>query len=145
MKEFFKMTLATICGIAIFLVVTGLFFVISLVGMIASDSASTKVKDNSVFVIKLDGTISERVEADSPINAILGMGDMSAMGLNDLIARCIISAGNPDLIGVSSFSYSSHNIFLSVRNLWHTPVSIIIAHLYVFVKCYFDVILNSMP
>ena len=87
MKEFFKMTLATICGIAIFLVVTCLFFAISLVGMIASDSASTKVKDNSVFVIKLNGTISERAEADSPFNTLLGMGDMSAMGLDDLIAN----------------------------------------------------------
>ena len=99
MKEFFKMTLATICGIAIFLVVTGLFFVISLVGMIASDSASTKVKDNSVFVIKLDGTISERVEADSPINAILGMGDMSAMGLNDLIASIRKAKDNENIKG----------------------------------------------
>ena len=100
MKEFFKMTLATICGIAIFLVVTGLFFVISLVGMIASDTASTKVKDNSVFVIKLDGTISERVEADSPINAILGMGDMSAMGLNDLIASIRKAKDNENIKGI---------------------------------------------
>ena len=100
MKEFFKMTLATICGIAIFLVVTGLFFVISLVGMIASDSASTKVKDNSVFVIKLDGTISERVEADSPINALLGMGDMSAMGLNDLIASIRKAKDNDNIKGI---------------------------------------------
>ena len=100
MKEFFKMTLATICGIAIFLVVTGLFFVVSLVGMIASDSASTKVKDNSVFVIKLDGTISERVEADSPINAILGMGDMSAMGLNDLIASIRKAKDNENIKGI---------------------------------------------
>ena len=100
MKEFFKMTLATICGIAIFLVVTGLFFVISLVGMIASDSASTKVKDNSVFVIKLDGTISERVEADSPINALLGMGDMSAMGLNDLIASIRKAKDNENIKGI---------------------------------------------
>lgn len=80
------MTLATICGIVIFLTVMGLFFVISLVGMIASDSASTKVKDNSVFVIKLDGTISERSEEGSPINSIMGMGDMSQMGLDDLIS-----------------------------------------------------------
>ena len=100
MKEFFKMTLATICGIAIFLVITGLFFVISLVGMIASDSASTKVKDNSVFVIKLDGTISERVEADSPINALLGMGDMSAMGLNDLIASIRKAKDNDNIKGI---------------------------------------------
>ena len=94
------MTLATICGIAIFLVITGLFFVISLVGMIASDSASTKVKDNSVFVIKLDGTISERVEADSPINALLGMGDMSAMGLNDLIASIRKAKDNDNIKGI---------------------------------------------
>ena len=100
MKEFFKMTLATICGIAIFLVITGLFFVISLVGMIASDSASTKVKDNSVFVIKLDGTISERVDADSPLNALLGMGDMSAMGLNDLIASIRKAKDNDNIKGI---------------------------------------------
>lgn len=100
MKEFFKMTLATICGIAIFLVVAGLFFVISLVGMIASDSASTKVKDNSVFVIKLDGTISERAEEDSPINALMGMGDMSAMGLDNLIASIRKAKDNDDIKGI---------------------------------------------
>ena len=100
MKEFFKMTLATICGIAIFLVVTGLFFVMSLVGMIASDTASTKVKANSVFVIKLDGTISERAEEDSPFNALLGMGDMSAMGLDNLIASIRKAKDNDDIKGI---------------------------------------------
>ena len=100
MKEFFKMTLATICGIAIFLVVTGLFFVISLVGMIASDTASTKVKANSVFVIKLDGTISERAEEDSPFNALLGMGDMSAMGLDNLVASIRKAKDNDDIKGI---------------------------------------------
>ncbi|MCR5469668.1 MAG: signal peptide peptidase SppA [Prevotella sp.] len=109
MKQFFKMTLATICGIAIFLVVSGLFFVISLVGMIASDSASTKVRDNSVFVIKLDGTVNERAESGSPLDAFLNMGDMSAMGLDDL-KSCIKKAKNNDNIkgiylegGVASF------------------------------------------
>ncbi len=109
MKQFFKMTLATICGIAIFLVVSGLFFVISLVGMIASDSASTKVKDNSVFVIRLDGTVNERAESGSPLDAFLNMGDMSVMGLDDL-KSCIKKAKNNDNIkgiylegGVASF------------------------------------------
>ena len=103
------MTLATICGIAIFLVVSGLFFVISLVGMIASDSASTKVKDNSVFVIRLDGTVDERAESGSPLDALLNMGDMSVMGLDDL-KSCIEKAKNNDNIkgiylegGVASF------------------------------------------
>ena len=61
MKQFFKMTLATICGIVIFTLIMGFFLVISVVGMIASDSASTKVKDNSVFVVKLDGAISDMI------------------------------------------------------------------------------------
>lgn len=100
MKQFFKMTLATICGIAIFLVITGLFFVISLVGMIASDSASTKVKDNSVFVIKLNGTISERAEEGTPFDALLGLGDMSAMGLDELIASIRKAKDNDDIKGI---------------------------------------------
>ena len=94
------MTLATICGIAIFLVVTGFLLTISLLGMIASDSASTKVKENSVFVIKLDGTISERVEEGSPINEILDLGDMSAMGLDDLICAIRKAKDNEDIKGI---------------------------------------------
>ena len=94
------MTLATICGIVIFLVVASLFFVISLVGMIASDTASTKVKDNSVFVIKLDGVVSERAEEDSPFNALLGMGDMSFMGLDNLIASIRKAKDNDNIKGI---------------------------------------------
>ena len=100
MKQFFKMTLATVCGIAIFLLITGFFLVISLAGMLASDSASTKVKENSVFVIKLNGTISERAEEDSPLNALMGMGDMSAMGLDDLIASIRKAKDNDDIKGI---------------------------------------------
>lgn len=85
MKQFFKMTLATVCGIAIFMVVMGFFFVISLLGMIASDTASTKVKENSVFVIRLDGSVDERSNEGSPVDAVLGMGGISSMGLDDLI------------------------------------------------------------
>ncbi len=94
------MTFATVCGIAIFLVVTGLFFVISLVGMIASDSASTKVKDNSVFVIRLSGSVEERSQEGSPIDAFLGMADMSQMGLDDLIASIRKAKANDDIKGI---------------------------------------------
>ena len=100
MKQFFKMTLATICGIAIFLLITGLFLVISLAGMLASESVPTKVEDNSVFVIKLSGTISERAEGSTPFDAVLGMNDMSAMGLDDLIASIRKAKDNDDIKGI---------------------------------------------
>jgi protease-4 len=100
MKQFFKMTLATVCGIAIFLLITGLFLVISLAGMLASESVPTKVEDNSVFVIKLSGTISERAEGSTPLDAVLGMNDMSAMGLDDLIASIRKAKDNDDIKGI---------------------------------------------
>ena len=100
MKQFFKMTLATVCGIAIFLLIAGFFLVISLAGMLASDSAPTKVQDNSVFVIKLSGTISERAESGTPLDAVLGMGDMSAMGLDDLIRSIRKAKENDNIKGI---------------------------------------------
>ena len=100
MKQFFKMTLATVCGIAIFLLIAGFFLVISLAGMLASDSAPTKVKENSVFVIKLSGTVSERAEGSTPFDAVLGMNDMSAMGLDDLVASIRKAKDNDDIKGI---------------------------------------------
>lgn len=100
MKQFFKMMFATVCGIVVFLLITGFFLVISLVGMLASDSASTKVKENSVFVIKFEGTIDERAEEGSPFNTLLSMGDMSAMGLDDLISSIRKAKANDDIKGI---------------------------------------------
>ena len=94
------MTLATICGIVIFMVIMGFFMVISLLGMVASDSASTKVKENSVIVLKLDGVIDERAEAGSPLDALLDMGDMSSMGLDDLISSIRKAKDNDDIKGI---------------------------------------------
>ena len=74
------MTLATICGIVVLGLVMTLFFTISLVGMLASDSASTKVKENSVFVIKLNGSINERAEAGTPFDDLLGLGGEGSIG-----------------------------------------------------------------
>ena len=101
MKQFFKMTLATICGIAIFITLMGLFFMISLVGMLASDSASTKVKDNSVFVIKMDGSINERSEEGTPFDSFLGMSGMgSNMGLDNLLASIQKAKDEEDVKGI---------------------------------------------
>ena len=100
MKQFLKMTLATICGIVIVSVATGLFFVISLVGMAASESASTKVKENSVFVLKLSGSVNERSEEGTPFDDLLGMGDTGSMGLDDLIACIRKAKDNEDIKGI---------------------------------------------
>ncbi len=86
MKEFFKYTLATICGIIILGIVSFILFMISLVGIIASGNQTTKAEENSVFVLKLNGVVQERGEEDSPLSTILGQVDMEAMGLDDIVA-----------------------------------------------------------
>ena len=101
MKQFLKMTLATICGIAIFLTVMGIFFVISLVGMLASESASTSVKDNSVFVIKLNGAVSERADGGDFTATLLGLSqDDGQMGLDDLISSIRKAKDEEDIKGI---------------------------------------------
>ena len=91
MKEFLKMTFATICGIVLLTVIVGILFTISLIGMIASESATTKVDDNSVFVLKLNGSISERAEESTPMASLLGRADMDVVGLDNVV-ECIRKA-----------------------------------------------------
>jgi protease-4 len=100
MKEFFKFTLATMCGIVFLSVIAGILFMISIVGIIASDSGSTKVEENSVFVLKLDGIIQERSEADDPLTTLLNRNDMDNMGLDDLVASIRKAKDNDDIKGI---------------------------------------------
>ena len=100
MKQFLKMTLATICGIVILGLVMTLFFVISLVGMVASDSAKTKVKENSVFVLKFDGSVSERAAEGTPFDDLLGLGAGEAVGLDDLLASIRKAKAEENIKGI---------------------------------------------
>lgn len=85
MKDFFKYTLATVLG----LIVAGIIFTVigiaSLAGMIASTSGSeTVVKDNSIFVLDLSGTVKERYQS-SPIDQLMG-DRINTSGLDDILA-----------------------------------------------------------
>jgi len=100
MKQFLKMTLATICGIVIVSLITGLFFVISLAGMIASDSSAVKVKENSVFVLKLNGYVDERSEQGTPFDDLFGMGDTGSIGLDNLIASIRKAKDDANIKGI---------------------------------------------
>ena len=100
MKEFFKYTLATIFGIVLLSVISGIMFMISIVGMIASESASTQVKDNSVFVIKLSGILQERSEDNNPFSSLLGNDNTEQMGLDELICAINKAKDNEDIKGI---------------------------------------------
>ena len=100
MKDFMKYTAATICGIIILSVIAGIMFMISLAGLMASDSAGKKAEKNSVFVLKLNGNVSERAEEGSPMGMLLGQADMENMGLDDILSAIAKAKDEKNIQGI---------------------------------------------
>ena len=100
MKDFLKYALATMCGIIALLVIGTIFFMITLVGMVASETASTKAEENSVFVLKMNGMVAERTEESNPMSKLLGQADMTEMGLDDIVAAIHKAKNNDDIKGI---------------------------------------------
>lgn len=71
MKDFLKYTFATVTGMVLFAILIGIISVISVMGMIASQEATTVVKDNSVMVLNLSGSLEERSD-DNPFAQMVG-------------------------------------------------------------------------
>ena len=83
MKDFIKHTLATVVGIFIFCIITGILMLMSIVGMVASSSQATTIDDNSVLVIKLKGEITDRSNDEgNPFATLLG-DNAESQGLQD--------------------------------------------------------------
>lgn len=79
MKDFFKNVLATAVGVLLVGFITGFFMVVSLVGMALSQSETAPVADNSVLVLRLTGSLSERANDD--VLASLFGGRIPKLGL----------------------------------------------------------------
>ena len=100
MKSFLKYTFATVCGLFIFISITGIIFISALVGIAAASSSAPEVKGNSVFVLKLNGMVQECSEEGSPLDALLSTNDMNAMGLNDIVAAIKRAKAHDDIKGI---------------------------------------------
>lgn len=84
MKDFFKYTAATVVGIIVFTIVCVALSVMSIVGMVASASATQSVEKNSVLVLKLNGSIDEQ-GTDNTIGKLTG-NYIPSIGLNDILS-----------------------------------------------------------
>lgn len=98
MKDFLKQTLATVVGIFIASAVMGIICIIALAGMIASEQTTTKVKDNSVFVLSLSGTLEERSKED--VMAQLTGNISGNMGLDDILHAISAAKENKNIKGI---------------------------------------------
>lgn len=98
MKDFLKSVGATIVGLFAFTMIMGILGVMSIIGMIASSSATVDVADNSVFVIDLSGMLQERSADD--ITSILSGGQTGTIGLDELLAGIKKAKTNDKVKGI---------------------------------------------
>ena len=71
MKDFLKYVLATVVGVLLVGFITGLFMLVSLVGMAFAQSDTVPIADNSVLVLKLSGSLKER-SSDDIVSSLMG-------------------------------------------------------------------------
>ena len=100
MKDFIKHTLATVVGIFIFGIISGILMLMSIVGMVASGSQATTIDDNSVLVIKLKGEITDRSNDEgNPLATLLG-DNAESQGLYNIVEAIKRAKDNDEIKGI---------------------------------------------
>ena len=99
MKQFLKYVCATVVGILIVGVICAILSILSLAGMASMGSMTANVKDNSVLVIQLQGTINER-STENPFSGIMGNSALSEQGLDDILAAIEHAKTEPKVKGI---------------------------------------------
>lgn len=98
MKEFFKYVTATVVGLFVFSIVVTILCVMSLVGMVAADSSTKSVSENSVFVLNLAGTIQEQGE-DNVLGQLTG-NTLNNLGLDQILSGIRKARDNDRIKGI---------------------------------------------
>ena len=118
MKDFFKMTCATIVGIFLFFLIAGIIGMMCIVGMIASGSSVKTIDSNSVMVLNLNGALEERANTDLGLNFLAGNG-VNSIGLDEVLQAIEKAKDNDDIKGIyieaGMFSADSYASLQAVR------------------------------
>ncbi len=103
MKDFLKYTLATICGLLVFSIISSFFGLMILGGIAAmSEESPTEVKPHSVYVLDLDGALVDRAEENpmEAFSALMGSSTPTQIGLDDVLRNIEIAKVNPNIAGI---------------------------------------------
>lgn len=100
MKGFIKTMLATMAGICLMGFLAFVFTMISLVGMMAAGQEVTEVRDNSVLVIKLQGSVQDYVEEDITMMFEMMNGELENQGLDKILSAVEKAKSNEDIKGI---------------------------------------------
>ena len=118
MKDFFKYMSATVVGLIVFTLLTGVIGAMCIVGMIASGSSAKDVSDNSVMVLNMSGMLDERSE--SSFMDELNGGTVGTIGLDDVLEAIGKAKDNDKIKGIyieaGMLSADSYASLATIRN-----------------------------
>jgi protease-4 len=103
MKDFFKYVLATVVGIIVAGVVIMFLGVLTIFGLASSSDKDVNIEDNSVLMLEMNGTITERAPESSPLaflSQLNPMGSEESMGLDDILSAIKKAKENEDIKGI---------------------------------------------
>ena len=92
--------LATMAGICLMGFLAFVFTMISLIGMMAAGQEVTEVRDNSVLVIKLQGSVQDYVEEDITMMFEMMNGELENQGLDKILSAVEKAKSNEDIKGI---------------------------------------------
>lgn len=103
MKQFFKITLATMLGIFLTSII-GFILFLGFISMLApADKNAAKLEPHSVYELKLSGSLVERSE-DDPFSGLsrelFSAQQISEIGLDDVLANIQKAKTNPNIDGI---------------------------------------------
>lgn len=117
MKEFIKYTFASLTGVILAGIVFTILGIVTMVGMLASSDTETVVKENSIFVLKLEGTLSERAQ-ENPFEKLLGEENQT-YGLDDILTSIKKAKEHENIKGIYLQPVSLNTSFASLEEIRH--------------------------
>ncbi|NDV78457.1 signal peptide peptidase SppA [Dysgonomonas sp. 511] len=97
---FLKSLLASILGCFIVLGLFFLVFFLSLAALSFSSDEKYSLRDNTVFTLKLEGELVDRVQESNPLLALLGDNSEVQMGLDDVLSSIKKAKENDKIKGI---------------------------------------------
>ena len=98
MKGFIKNVFATVVGIFLSVGIMMAFFFFSLISTLLTSTSEPQIKDNSILMLNLEGTIEEKAKED--IFAPFMGGEMSTLGLNEILSAIDKAKDNDKIKGM---------------------------------------------
>ena len=98
MKDFLKYALASATGIILTVIILFFIGICILFSILVSSETETQVKRNSIMMLDLKGTLSDRCQ-EWPLDVLLGE-EYSTYGLDDILASIRKAKNHPDIKGI---------------------------------------------